>query len=88
VRQKEGFIKIGYVRVSKHEQNEALQIDTLRKAGCEKWFVDKSPGQKRNERDSALSHLKHEKEGHFFVNTQRGCSSFFCREVEVKEKRW
>jgi DNA invertase Pin-like site-specific DNA recombinase len=39
-------MKIGYVRVSKHEQNEALQIDALKKAGCEKWFVDKITGSK------------------------------------------
>ena len=39
-------MKIGYVRVSKHEQNEALQIDALKAAGCEKWFVDKITGSK------------------------------------------
>src|SRR5712691_8385920 len=39
-------MKIGYVRVSKHEQNETLQIDALKEAGCEKWFVDKITGSK------------------------------------------
>lgn len=39
-------MKIGYVRVSKQEQNEALQIDALKAAGCEKWFVDKITGTK------------------------------------------
>ena len=39
-------MKIGYVRVSKQEQHEALQIDALKKAGCEKWFVDKITGSK------------------------------------------
>ncbi len=34
-------MKIGYVRVSKQEQNEELQIDALKEAGCDKWFVDK-----------------------------------------------
>jgi hypothetical protein len=42
LRQKEEFMKIGYVRVSKQEQNEELQIDALKEAGCDKWFVDKS----------------------------------------------
>jgi len=39
-------MKIGYVRVSKQEQHEALQIDALKEAGCEKWFVDKMTGSK------------------------------------------
>jgi DNA invertase Pin-like site-specific DNA recombinase len=34
-------MKIGNVRVSKQEQHEALQIDALKEAGCEKWFLDK-----------------------------------------------
>ncbi len=33
-------MKIGYVRVSKQEQHEALQIDVLKEAGWEKWFLD------------------------------------------------
>ena len=39
-------MKIGYVRVSKQEQHEALQIDALKEAGCEKWFLDKITGSK------------------------------------------
>ena len=42
----EEMMYIGYVRVSKQEQNEALQIDTLKKAGCKKWFLDKITGSK------------------------------------------
>src|SRR5215467_7919093 len=37
-------MKIGYLRVSKHEQNEALQRDALQEAGCEKYFSDKVTG--------------------------------------------
>src|SRR5712691_4930359 len=37
-------MKIGYVRVSKHEQNEALQRDALKEAGCEKYFNDVMTG--------------------------------------------
>src|SRR2546430_8134354 len=33
-------MKIGYIRVSKHEQNEALQRGALKEAGCEKYFND------------------------------------------------
>jgi DNA invertase Pin-like site-specific DNA recombinase len=37
-------MKIGYIRVSKQEQNEALQRDALKEAGCEKYFSDKITG--------------------------------------------
>jgi DNA invertase Pin-like site-specific DNA recombinase len=37
-------MKIGYIRVSKHEQNEALQRDALKEAGCEKYFNDVMTG--------------------------------------------
>ena len=39
-------MKIGYIRVSKHEQNEALQRDALIEAGCEKYFSDVITGSK------------------------------------------
>ena len=32
------FMRIGYVRVSQEEQNEALQMDALKKYGCGKIF--------------------------------------------------
>jgi len=39
-------MKVGYIRVSKQEQNEALQRDALKEAGCEKYFSDKITGSK------------------------------------------
>ena len=53
-------MKIGYVRVSKHEQHEALQIDALKEAGCEKWLVDKVTGSKAGRKglDEALAYLR------------------------------
>ncbi|GHO56393.1 recombinase family protein [Ktedonobacter robiniae] len=53
-------MKIGYVRVSKHEQNEALQIDALEAAGCEKWFVDKITGSKAERKglNEALAYVR------------------------------
>jgi len=53
-------MKIGYVRVSKQEQHEALQIDALKKAGCEKWFIDKVTGSKAERKglDEALAYLR------------------------------
>src|SRR6266581_4322785 len=53
-------MKIGYVRISTHEQNEDLQIDALKKAGCEKWFTDKITGSKfeRKGLDEALTYVR------------------------------
>lgn len=53
-------MKIGYVRVSKQEQNEALQIDALKEAGCEKWFVDKMTRSKAERKglDEALAYVR------------------------------
>src|SRR5437588_833520 len=60
LRQKEEIMKIGYVRVSKQEQHEALQIDALKEAGCEKWFVDKMTGSKAERKglDEALAYVR------------------------------
>lgn len=60
VRQNEEFMKIGYVRVSKQEQHEALQIDALKEAGCEKWFLDKTTGSKAERKGlaEALTYLR------------------------------
>lgn len=53
-------MKIGYIRVSKQEQHEALQIDALKEAGCEKWFLDKITGSKAERKglDEALAYLR------------------------------
>src|SRR5437016_1232299 len=53
-------MKIGYVRVSKQEQHEALQIDALKEAGCENWFVDKMTGSKAERKglDEALAYVR------------------------------
>lgn len=53
-------MKIRHVRVSKHEQHEALQIDALKEAGCEKGFVDKVTGSKAERKglDEALAYLR------------------------------
>lgn len=52
--------KIGYVRVSKHEQNKELQIDALTSAGCEKIFSDEITGSKfeRKGLNEALAYLR------------------------------
>ena len=51
---------IGYIRVSKHEQNFDLQVDSLKKAGCEKIFSEKISGasENRKEFDNMLQLLR------------------------------
>ncbi len=56
----EELMKIGYVRVSKQEQHEVLQIDALKEVGCEKWFIDKITGSKAERKglDEALAYVR------------------------------
>ena len=50
---------VGYARVSTQDQNLNLQIDALKKAGCEKIFTDKMSGAKaRPGLDEALAFLR------------------------------
>lgn len=51
---------MGYARVSTEDQNLALQLDALKKAGCERVFTDKASGARlvRPGLDEALSHLR------------------------------
>ncbi|WP_224996939.1 recombinase family protein [Cesiribacter sp. SM1] len=50
----------GYIRVSKEEQNYDLQIDALKKAGCQQIFKEKISGasKHRPEYEKLLSHLR------------------------------
>src|SRR5713101_2427776 len=66
LRHMEELMKIGYVRVSKQEQHEALQIDALKEAGCDKWFVDKMTGSKA-ERKGLGESLAYVRTGDTFV---------------------
>ena len=41
-------MKIGYVRVSTVDQNEARQVESLKKYGIEKWYSEKVSGKNLN----------------------------------------
>jgi DNA invertase Pin-like site-specific DNA recombinase len=53
-------LPIGYARVSTDDQHLALQLDALKKAGCDPLFTDKACGARltRPDLDEALSHLR------------------------------
>ena len=70
-------MKIGYVRISKQEQNEALQIDALKEAGCEKWFVDKITGSKA-ERKGLSEALAYLREGGYVCGVEVGSGGTFA----------
>lgn len=57
---------IGYARVSTVEQDTALQIDALRKAGCERIFEDTASGAKAD-RPGLAAALSYAREGDAFV---------------------
>lgn len=53
-------MKIGYARVSTKDQNLSLQLDALKKEGCEKIFQEKATGGNadREELKKLLEHLR------------------------------
>lgn len=53
-------MKIGYIRVSKDEQNFDLQLDAMNREGCEKIFTEKISGasKSRPEYDKMLDQLR------------------------------
>lgn len=55
-------MKMAYVRVSTVEQNEARQVEALRKFNIEKWFVEKVSAKDTN-RPQLLSMLDFAREG-------------------------
>lgn len=54
-------VKLGYARVSTGEQNPDLQLDALKRAGCERIYTDKGQGGAKRSRpqlDKCLKDLK------------------------------
>ena len=67
-------MKYGYARVSKDEQNPALQIAALKKDGCEKIFKDQLSGATTN-RPALLRCLKKLERGNAATRSQCGNST-------------
>lgn len=58
-----GFdVLIGYARVSTQDQDPEMQVDALQKAGCEKVFIEKASGAKRD-RPELKAALEYAREG-------------------------
>lgn len=51
---------VGYARVSTHDQDPALQLDALEKAGCERVFTETASGAQRDrpELKAALDYMR------------------------------
>ena len=62
-------MKIGYARVSTHEQNLDSQIDALEKAGCEKIVTEKVSSRK-DERPKLKESLNWLREGDYLICTK------------------
>ena len=57
---------VGYTRVSTREQNQALQLDALHAAGCERVYTEKASGAQR-ERPELKAALDYAREGDTLV---------------------
>ena len=62
--------KIGYGRVSSDGQDLTAQVEALREAGCEKWFVEKVTGTTTKNRIQLMELLEYVREGDTVVVTK------------------
>src|SRR3546814_20546630 len=46
-------MRVGYARVSTSDQNPELQLDALRRAGCERVFTEKASGARDDRHEMA-----------------------------------
>jgi DNA invertase Pin-like site-specific DNA recombinase len=59
-------MKIGYARVSTHDQNSNLQLDALETAGCKRVFSEKASGSK-TDRPELIKALDYARDGDVIV---------------------
>lgn len=63
-------MKIGYARTSTVGQNYDLQIEELKKEGCEKIFAEKQTGTSTGEREELKKAIEHTREGDILIVTK------------------
>lgn len=83
-------MKIGYARVSTRDQNLDLQIDALRKEGCEKIFEEKASGAK-SDRPQLLQMMQQLRQGDVVIvwkldRLGRSLKDLVQRVTEMQEK--
>ena len=61
-------MKIGYARVSTPDQNPALQLEALEKAGCEKIYQEKKNKKDKNTQKKQKKKKKNKKPKQFLIN--------------------
>ena len=61
---------VGYARVSSIDQDFALQVDALKKAGCKKVFAEKKSGTSKNDRQAFHECMEYIREGDILVVTR------------------
>ena len=83
-------MKVGYMRVSRREQNPDLQRRALEAAGCERIFGEKASGAKA-EREELLAALEYVREGDVLVvwkldRVGRSLKNLIGRMEELQER--
>ncbi len=82
--------KLAYVRVSTVEQNEARQVEALKKYGIDKWFIEKVSGKDMN-RPELQKMLEYAREGdtiyiHDFSRISRNTADLLALVKGLTEK--
>ena len=54
---------VGYARVSSIDQDFAIQVDALKKAGCKKVFAEKKSGTSKNDLQAFHECMEYIREG-------------------------
>lgn len=63
-------MKIGYARVSSTGQNEAAQVDILKRHGAEELFIDKASGTSREGRERLAEAIRFARKGDVLLITR------------------